>query len=72
MSASFFGILKNHNHTSTVGDGGTLTSLSVASGLTVSTGDLTVTAGKATAANPAAAATDLPQLAQAMVLSLLG
>lgn len=70
--ASYFGTLKNHNHTSTVGDGGQLTNLSVANGLTVSSGNLAVSAGTmqssgvATAADPAAT-TNLSTLATTIV-----
>ena len=47
--ASYFGTLKNHNHTSTVGDGGGLSALSVASGLTVSSGNFVASTGNITA-----------------------
>lgn len=69
MAASFFGVLKNHNHTSNVGDGGTLTGLSVSSGLTVASGDLAVTSGKASEGGTPAAATDIPTIALMSVWS---
>jgi len=63
MSASFFGVLKAHNHTSQVGDGGTLSNLQV-------TGTVTST-GKMTAGADPTAALDLTTLEIAAGLSLL-
>jgi len=77
MSASFFGILKTHNHTSQVGDGGMLTSLSVGSGLTVTSGALGVSAGNVNVTGSvnetvgAAAGVDVPQYQQAAALAML-
>ena len=74
MSASFFGVLKNHNHSASVGDGGLLSNLAVTGTITgtgtVQGAGVTSTAGM-TETNDASAATDVPTLRQLQSLALL-
>jgi len=74
MSASFFGVLRNHNHTSAVGDGGQLSDLTVSGDVTatddlIAQDDITAT-GQISGAD-ATLGTEMPSLNQVMVFQLL-
>lgn len=66
MAAGFFDsvALANHNHTSTPGDGGVLSNLSV-------TGSVSATAVMTEAGSPGATAQDIPTITWAGLMALL-